>query len=283
MRTSLSSVCSELKFQSQHLWQENTSSQRIEHTFQHRPMASKSTNTSTTSYHGLPDCNESHDHSLSNASVVLWPINSNGAVSPFQDRHYHLETVPEWPEGQFHVDTSGRSASATSTSYMDHSSWTRTYPSMDFSPMLANSTIAPHDLYRCNSPLAEPHPYSNDLTTHVSQTVYHSTESNALITQDHLQYFNHPQDVRSYRGTPLDDNIAEEDVEEEGEKPEPYAKLIFRCLRDAPSHELFLREIYDWFRQNTDKGKNPHEKGWQNSVRHNLSMNKVFAHSFLLY
>jgi hypothetical protein len=70
-----------------------------------------------------------------------------------------------------------------------------------------------------------------------------------------------------------------------GAKPEePYAQLIYRALMGAPGHAMTLQEIYQWFRDNTDKesknentgkksGKNA--EGWQNSIRHNLSMNKV--------
>ena len=59
------------------------------------------------------------------------------------------------------------------------------------------------------------------------------------------------------------------------EYTEPYNKLLHKCLMEAPDHELQLKDIYDWFRQNTGKGHTPNEKGWQNSIRHNLSMNPV--------
>ena len=56
---------------------------------------------------------------------------------------------------------------------------------------------------------------------------------------------------------------------------EPYAKLIFRALMSAPGHRMVLKEIYDWFEVHTDKAKDPKSRGWQNSIRHNLSMNGV--------
>ncbi|KAH7464428.1 hypothetical protein FOMA001_g17482 [Fusarium oxysporum f. sp. matthiolae] len=67
---------------------------------------------------------------------------------------------------------------------------------------------------------------------------------------------------------------------------EPYAKLIYRALMSAPDHAMALQEIYQWFRENTDKdikkdstegrpGKNAN--GWQNTIRYNLSMNKAFV------
>ncbi|KAK4161103.1 hypothetical protein QBC43DRAFT_172069, partial [Cladorrhinum sp. PSN259] len=57
---------------------------------------------------------------------------------------------------------------------------------------------------------------------------------------------------------------------------EPYAKLIYRAFMSKPSHAMTLQEIYQWFRENTDKGKDD-SKGWQNSIRHNLSMNQAFT------
>lgn len=59
------------------------------------------------------------------------------------------------------------------------------------------------------------------------------------------------------------------------ENAEPYAQLIYRALKEAPGHGMVLKDIYDWFEKNTDKAKNPLSKGWQNSIRHNLSMNGV--------
>ena len=57
-------------------------------------------------------------------------------------------------------------------------------------------------------------------------------------------------------------------------KNEPYAKLIFLALRSAPGHKMALKDIYEWFERFTDKTQ-PGSKGWQNSIRHNLSMNIV--------
>ncbi|KAL9030036.1 MAG: hypothetical protein Q9196_001793 [Gyalolechia fulgens] len=56
---------------------------------------------------------------------------------------------------------------------------------------------------------------------------------------------------------------------------EPYAQLIFRALKGAPGYRMVLKEIYRWFEKNTDKARTS-SKGWQNSIRHNLSMNGAF-------
>lgn len=62
---------------------------------------------------------------------------------------------------------------------------------------------------------------------------------------------------------------------------EPYAKLIYRALMSAPNHSMVLQEIYQWFRENTQKGSSD-GKGWMNSIRHNLSMNAVYFPSSLI-
>jgi len=63
-------------------------------------------------------------------------------------------------------------------------------------------------------------------------------------------------------------------VESPNKSEEPYAQLIYRAFLSTPRRAMTLQEIYQWFRENTDKGKDE-SKGWQNSIRHNLSMNMV--------
>lgn len=43
----------------------------------------------------------------------------------------------------------------------------------------------------------------------------------------------------------------------------------------APKHEMILKEIYEWFKKNTQKTGKDGPKGWEKGVPHNLSMNKV--------
>ncbi|KAL8769142.1 MAG: hypothetical protein Q9209_004776 [Squamulea sp. 1 TL-2023] len=69
---------------------------------------------------------------------------------------------------------------------------------------------------------------------------------------------------------------ANDEVDEDGSvSSEPYAQLIFRALKSAPGHRLVLKDIYQWFEKHTNKARGG-SKGWQNSIRHNLSMNGGF-------
>lgn len=63
--------------------------------------------------------------------------------------------------------------------------------------------------------------------------------------------------------------------EEEGNTDPPYSLLIYQALLSAPGKKLPLQGIYSWFERNTEKGRDQSSKGWQNSIRHNLSMNAV--------
>ncbi|KAL7620748.1 hypothetical protein AAE478_009746 [Parahypoxylon ruwenzoriense] len=64
--------------------------------------------------------------------------------------------------------------------------------------------------------------------------------------------------------------------EEGGKSDEPYAQLIHRAFMSREPHAMTLQELYQWFRENTEKAKGEN-KGWQNSIRHNLSMNHAFV------
>ncbi|KAK7223561.1 hypothetical protein V2G26_011564 [Clonostachys chloroleuca] len=56
----------------------------------------------------------------------------------------------------------------------------------------------------------------------------------------------------------------------------PYAQLIYRALMSREDRCMSLQEIYQWFREHTNK-TDGRGKGWQNSIRHNLSMNQGFV------
>ncbi|KAF2430375.1 hypothetical protein EJ08DRAFT_241603 [Tothia fuscella] len=105
--------------------------------------------------------------------------------------------------------------------------------------------------------------------------VMESIEPCGSAHQHSLFHQSHHDDVKQQSATPFDEEMdTTEDMDVD--KSQPYAKSLYRCLKEAPNHTMILRGIYDWFRTNTDKGQDPHERGWQNSIRHNLSMNKAF-------
>ncbi|EEH18758.2 hypothetical protein PABG_01077 [Paracoccidioides brasiliensis Pb03] len=76
--------------------------------------------------------------------------------------------------------------------------------------------------------------------------------------------------------TPSAANIPSDRETGNGKANNTYSRLIYRALQSAPDNKMALRELYRWFEKNTNKVKSSDLKGWQNSVRHNLSMNAAF-------
>ena len=112
-----------------------------------------------------------------------------------------------------------------------------------------------------------PQVYAYDTTPSFGSSLYATSSDLRTPTQSKL----HRPFRRTERLNPMDSSS-----ESEGKQGEPpYAKLIYRALMDAPDHQMVLKDIYEWIAQNTDKARDPAFKGWQNSVRHNLSMNGV--------
>ncbi|KRH95149.1 Transcription factor of the Forkhead/HNF3 family [Pseudoloma neurophilia] len=54
-----------------------------------------------------------------------------------------------------------------------------------------------------------------------------------------------------------------------------YASLISQALINSPNNRLTLKEIYNYISTNYPDFTS-RKKGWQNSIRHNLSLNKAF-------
>ena len=110
--------------------------------------------------------------------------------------------------------------------------------------------------------------YSYDATNHLTPAIYSTATG---------QYPIFEPDSRPAQEDFTEDSPsgAFETDHESKEKGPCYANLIYQALMEAPSHKMILRDIYAWIAQNTDKAKDPSSKGWQNSVRHNLSMNGV--------
>lgn len=66
-------------------------------------------------------------------------------------------------------------------------------------------------------------------------------------------------------------------LEDDGRKPHySYAMLIGMAILRAPGRRLTLAHIYKWISDSFSHYRQAGENGWQNSIRHNLSLNKAF-------
>ncbi|KAI9228459.1 MAG: hypothetical protein DHS80DRAFT_7588, partial [Piptocephalis tieghemiana] len=55
-----------------------------------------------------------------------------------------------------------------------------------------------------------------------------------------------------------------------------YASLIAQILLDSPTCRLPLRRIYEGFVDRRPDLYDIRERGWKNTIRHNLSLNRCF-------
>ncbi|KAI6859280.1 hypothetical protein KC323_g6659 [Hortaea werneckii] len=178
---------------------------------------------------------------------------AGGCFSPTIVRMSHFE--PMWPD---------TSTSAYSTSIPEHGQWQpsnqilhpppqATYPmSLPAFDTAVYQPQPPHHLLASESPfLSEDSPFHDE-----------------MIEDDWGQAGGH---------TAYYDDISNDNLQDDLENSDPcYAQLLYRCLREAPEHTMTLKDLYEWVREHSQKAKDSKNRGWQNSVRHNLSMNAAF-------
>ncbi|KAI6358174.1 hypothetical protein MCOR25_007408 [Pyricularia grisea] len=99
-----------------------------------------------------------------------------------------------------------------------------------------------------------------------ARDVYNGQQGQHNSQVPHLEGCNEEEDSQD------DEPVVNEDEEEQSEQP--YAKLLWKAFMSSPERSMTLQEVYKWFIKNTDK---VNSKGWQNSIRHNLSMNHAFT------
>lgn len=140
----------------------------------------------------------------------------------------------------------------------EHMMYSHSHPTSTFQPPVYSYA----DSYQSHVPAS---PYSTPSLYDDSPMISPCLSSSTLYP---VRY-----DTHAPRSSPHDDRDIE--YEEDVSDGKPYARLIYEALLQAPGHRMMLRDIYEWFEHNTNKVRESGSNGWQNSIRHNLSMNKA--------
>lgn len=225
---------------------------------------------------------------LEEAEEMHWPTQSDFSADPTRQGGMGFSSAPLTPNSGDHYFCSNDATfyndgfDLTSTHYTSP----RSYNTIDFSSMSRNMNSA--EAYPPSAYYLEPPKYPD--TAIVSS--YRSDDSFMQMDEDYEHQYglqSRPSAHNAYlspysdmtrASTPHDVQSPyshEFDVLEDAaiDKDQPYAQLIYQALLQADDHTMILRDIYEWFKKNTDKATMSETKGWQNSIRHNLSMNGV--------
>ncbi|PYI26941.1 hypothetical protein BP00DRAFT_318131, partial [Aspergillus indologenus CBS 114.80] len=162
----------------------------------------------------------------------------------------------------------GRSYESTRNSLL----WSRTPGTQQPGCSLESGT------YSVPSQIAAPYPTRPDTFKTACPTPRLPPPSLAFPSSGHRSFL--PDKVKTHANRPgfhhEGPRPSPDDIGEEANSEAPYSCLIEKALLEAPDKKLTLQDIYSWFEKRTVKGKDRSSKGWQNSVRHNLSMNAGF-------
>lgn len=195
--------------------------------------------------------------SIPHESNILFPPPSRHPSPLYPEYPYPAQNRPETPYSQ--EDVYGPDSFSTSPEHYGYMTAEHIY----------REPVIPHGL-----PAIELSPTSYTAGYYSSSTSQDNFYAHGLVN-----YAGYPDSRQispeTSHHSPERKPVSPEDISKIDTDHAPYAQLIYRALMSSEDRMMSLQDIYTWVATNSKKVQDPSSKGWQNSIRHNLSMNAV--------
>ncbi|KAH0596332.1 hypothetical protein MHUMG1_06193 [Metarhizium humberi] len=210
--------------------------------------------------------------SSSNSNIVLNPPTTNGmSLSP----HKMRSSSPRSP-----LKASSQGNKLHMVSMAPPMGRAPTTDSLQKRPHLSKFKTGPQrphiDMFSFGKENIHPQIFPAPPTINLSVENYFQKPHGKRVLMDAPQI----KDSRPAKKTKTEEPLPPHDsfppITDDGTKPQhSYAQLIGMAILRSPMRRLTLAQIYKWISDNYSF-YNPNDAGWQNSIRHNLSLHKNF-------